>query len=161
MITIERRVPYSGNTLKQKLLETRIDKGTGKIISIRKWLQQYGDEFQIAISNYNYWCKKDEVKSSLPYRGKVVTDELVYRYGLDQGWIKADVTVEQFKEDRLEFIDRDRVIKLLCEKLDWMYSDCFTAVEIEDTLIDVFGKDYIMTRKTECELELERENGKN
>ena len=74
-----RKVKYVGSELKRRMLEALVDPETGTRYSVREAIRLY-PELMIKISNWNYYCKKDEIKNSEPYKGCIIDEQLAFEY---------------------------------------------------------------------------------
>jgi len=116
-----RKVILYGEDLKLWLLENQIDKETGKKISIRELLRTKGEDIGMGTrpSNFNFHCNHVDIINSLPYKGEPVTEDLVYKYGIERGWVKE--TFEEFSKQynkKMNKLDDGTVMRAICKELN-------------------------------------------
>ena len=127
--------------LKIKLLEYRIDKDLGKIRTVRKAIEVSINDLHIPISNWNMYCKSNEVVYQEPYYGLCVDDVLVHRYALDMGYIKKDVSFDEFSSNRLKSkTSPKKLTKLVGNYYNWDVEPNTMPIEvILKTLYALYG----------------------
>lgn len=137
-----------GKELKIALIEGQLDRYNKKKKSVQKFLDEVGEIIgfkrntktgRVEKSNYNYWCKHKSVVNAEPYKGEPVTQELIYRYAIDNNyWTEKELPYTYFKNMGKKVIKRnteEKIVRELCKKFNYPYKrEVFSLKTILETL---------------------------
>lgn len=112
----ESKLKLQGKKLKEFMLREQIDKDAKEKIPIRvvantSWKDIGGNT---SPGNFRYWCIHDTIVNSEPYKGKVVDEELVYRYAIDNKiFTKIEVPFIEFTNNTILIREKRREQEIL------------------------------------------------
>ncbi len=151
MISKNSRLLIEGKELKLHMLKGMLNKEKQCKISSREYVRTEMQKIArgnkpLSMGVYTYWTKHKSIVNSEPYIGYPVSEELVYRYGLDNGYFTEwEVSFEDFSND-------NRVIKNKYDEggiqrqvedalLGFRLSTELTIAERRNYILDVFGEE--------------------